>query len=337
MAGGDRARGVGSTDAPVVAFFDVPRVHSQLLSRAGKIVGAVVVEWYDVKLSVAQPERIGSLVNRGWHRVVRGGSNPEGIDVLDRDWDVLVILDACRFDSYDDAQPFGNGVSKVRSKGTNTPQFLRSNFRFRTLHDTVYVSSNWWYLDLCDDIDSSVHDYVTVPHDAPHGYASYPATVTETALEAAETYPDKRLIVHYMQPHRPYLGAFGRERFGSLTDVDLNTVVRRADATPEEVRRAYRENLEMVLEGVADLVAGLDGRIVVTADHGELLGERQSPIPVRQYGHPEGVYVDALVEVPWHVVQETPRRETTADEPVGDPAVGDEVAEQLTHLGYRGG
>jgi len=36
---------------------------------------------------------------------------------------------------------------------------------------------------------------------------------------------------------------------------------------------AYRENLKWVLGNIADLVTTIDGAVVITADHGELLGE----------------------------------------------------------------
>lgn len=38
--------------------------------------------------------------------------------------------------------------------------------------------------------------------------------MTETALEAAERFPHKRLVVHYMQPHYPFVP--------SETDFDKN-------------------------------------------------------------------------------------------------------------------
>jgi len=53
------------------------------------------------------------------------------------------------------------------------------------------------------------------------------------------------------------------------------------------VRNAYRENLELVLNYVKQLVAEIpSGKIIITADHGEWLGE-------------DGRYGHALMEVPW--------------------------------------
>ena len=63
----------------------------------------------------------------------------------------------------------------------------------------------------------------------------------------------------------------------------------------EKLRRAYEENLKLVLSYVNELVSYLrrEGLVVITADHGELLGERGL------FGHPERVRVPELVEVPW--------------------------------------
>ncbi|WP_227374919.1 hypothetical protein [Haladaptatus halobius] len=38
--------------------------------------------------------------------------------------------------------------------------------------------------------------------------------------------------------------------------------------------------------------------VVVSADHGEFLGERLFPTPVQIYGHSDGVYMEEFVKVP---------------------------------------
>ena len=51
------------------------------------------------------------------------------------------------------------------------------------------------------------------------------------------------------------------------------------------------------------LIESLDGKTVVTSDHGNLFGRRLWPIPLQKYGHPPGLRFPELIEVPWH---ETP-------------------------------
>lgn len=61
----------------------------------------------------------------------------------------------------------------------------------------------------------------------------------------------------------------------------------------EGLREIYKSNLEIALRYVTKLVRKLSGHIVVTADHGEFLGE------YGMYGHPPGRKLPELIEVPW--------------------------------------
>ncbi|QGA81061.1 hypothetical protein [Candidatus Nanohalobium constans] len=60
----------------------------------------------------------------------------------------------------------------------------------------------------------------------------------------------------------------------------------------EQVKQYYTEDLRLALEQVEKLVEQLEGKIIVTSDHGELLGEGG-------WGHSIGRKEKELVEVPW--------------------------------------
>ena len=62
------------------------------------------------------------------------------------------------------------------------------------------------------------------------------------------------------------------------------------------IKKAYAENLKFVLEYLKKLICNLQGKIVITADHGEAFGEKGV------LGHPYGVHIRELVEVPWFTV-----------------------------------
>jgi PHD/YefM family antitoxin component YafN of YafNO toxin-antitoxin module len=64
------------------------------------------------------------------------------VDILSEDWDVLAILDACRYDMFADTVELPGTLSKVRSKASATDQFLRKNLDGRDATDTVYVTGN---------------------------------------------------------------------------------------------------------------------------------------------------------------------------------------------------
>ena len=59
------------------------------------------------------------------------------------------------------------------------------------------------------------------------------------------------------------------------------------------------DNLDFVLKFVEELFEGTIGKFVITADHGNLVGERQGRVPTPQMScHPGGLYAPALVPVP---------------------------------------
>ncbi|PTD94343.1 hypothetical protein C9439_03355 [archaeon SCG-AAA382B04] len=64
-----------------------------------------------------------------------------------------------------------------------------------------------------------------------------------------------------------------------------------------EIKKHYRHNLEIVLESVENLVREVDGKIIITADHGEGFGRDDL------WGHPRGKNYDFLRTVPWLVIE----------------------------------
>ena len=86
---------------------------------------------------------------------------------------------------------------------------------------------------------------------------------------------------------------------------------------------------------VRRLLGGFEGRAVVTSDHGTALGERVGPVPVREWGHPWGVYAEPLVTVPWLVREGSQRRDVVASQPHEESVYDEDLArERLRALGY---
>lgn len=287
--------------------------------------------------ALRDPALVGLALNRTYYELTSDTTyNPSGTDIFaDEDWDNLILLDACRHDVYRDLTPFEGSVDVRESRGSTSHQFVRGNFSDSQLHDVVYVSGNRWYLHLQDELNCELHHYYDVDRDMADGFVPSPAAVTEAALDHHETYPNKRLLVHYMQPHYPYLGDDN-----DTLDLNRNGVreaVRSSSASWAEVRESYRANLRYVLESVERLVDGLEGKTVISSDHGEMLGDRLSPVPVRWVGHPSGIYQDELLQVPWQVVSEGPRRKIRSDPPTSDERTVSEatVEQTLQDLGYK--
>jgi hypothetical protein len=293
----------------------------------------------DLRTALDNPRWFAREANRIYtHQLARSDHNTEGVDVFDADWDNLIILDACRYDEFERvADRLPGKLEKRRSRGATSSEFVRGNFTGRKLHDVVYVSANVYYPYLRDEIDSEVHAFVGLhtpdKRDAGDGLTTHPETVTRHAIEAVERYENKRLVVHYLQPHHPYIGPYGSERFETARG--LIDTVKKNDPTREELLKAYRENLDIVLDEVETLFETIPGKTVVTADHGEMFGERMRPIPVTDYGHHAGVYIDELLDVPWHVYESGERREIRSDPPVDDVDFDrSELREHLRDMGY---
>ncbi|WP_115879994.1 sulfatase-like hydrolase/transferase [Haloferax sp. Atlit-12N] len=276
-------------------------------------------------------------LNKRYNSWSIGDENPTGINIFEEDWDNLVILDACRFDALQKMIDLEGSLESKTSKGTSTPQFLRTNFTRERLHDTVYVTANGWIIRLWDELNTELHQInCLVDNDdlGEKGGGISPKRVTDEALETAERYPNKRLVIHYVQPHKPYLGDFGRRKFGHAQK-NLQAIMSNRGISDDDLWRAYNENLELVLEYVSELVSELNGRTVITSDHGELLGERTSPIPVKSYGHPTKLYHDSLTRVPWFVCESNSRKDITGSPPEEMAEVDEEeLNERLKDLGY---
>ncbi len=271
----------------------------------------------------------------------------KGTRIMSEDWDNLLILDACRYDMFADRIGLDGELESRISLGSSSEEFLERNFTSGTFHDTVYVNANPYIPRLNLDEDT-FHAVIDCLGDWDTELQTVtPETVARAAADAHETYPDKRLIVHFMQPHTPFIGELGRNMAGGGWTMDLDVEEEpgiwkhlrdgTADLDVATVWEAYLENLDVVLEEVADLLETLKGKSVITADHGNLVGERLSPIPSRRkYGHPYGVHAEELVKVPWFVVEGDGRREVRPEPPVEQESVDEEtVDERLEALGYR--
>lgn len=302
--------------------------------------------------AVANPRLFVRGINRLFHR--HGGlrsENTAGIDIFGEDWDNLVILDACRYDMFESTSQLEGTLSHRISKGSSTVEWLKANFDGRNLRDTVYVTSNPQLEENRDRWDIQLHETINVWLN--QGWDSKTGTVladtmTEAVIDAHEQFPHKRIVAHYMQPHYPFVPAetdFDKDHLhlmdgegGVSSDENVwnQKFKGELDTSREELWSIYMENLEYVLEHIEKLLDEVSGKTVITADHGNYVGERASPIPIREWGHPRGLYDEPLVRVPWLEYERGKRRKIRADESKSrDDIESETVSDRLQALGYR--
>jgi hypothetical protein len=280
----------------------------------------------------------------------------DGTYILDEQWDNLVILDACRYDAFRKLNRIVGKLESRISRGSCTVEFLRENFtkypRQAALREIVYVTANPYVNLHLGDRFHRIYpvwdhgwndDLSTVP----------PEHVVEEALKARMEHPNKRLIVHFMQPHFPSLigrfpaetgieglrsHALGKSTYAEMTVEDL---LEEGKLTREEVWSSYKDNLSIVLSHVEELTRRMPGITVITSDHGDLFGERLGFLyPFREYGHKCELHVRQLILVPWLILRNdtrvVPRTEPRGLEKSTYSREEDEkIKDRLRRLGYE--
>lgn len=273
------------------------------------------------------------------------------------DWDTLLLLDGCRYDLFEERCNLDGHLESRISQGSDSHEFIAANFTGRELHDTVYVTSNPYVSSVDEGTFHAIENVLTVGWDDELRVVP-PWTMREAVVDAHERYPDKRIIGHFMQPHFPFIGEIGQQyAHGGTPDRDVDSYYHevisegeddndisvwyklqfKLDGVTEDwVREAYAENLDLVLDEVEQLLDDIEGKVVLSADHGNLIGDWIGPIPCRGYGHPRHLHVQPLVKVPWFVIENGPRRDVQADPPLDVEEMDEEVLEdRLSALGYR--
>jgi hypothetical protein len=175
-----------------------------------------------------------------------------GINVMDEDWDFLIILDACRYGAFKQVIDIDADLKSVISKGSHSIEFCKKHFKDKQYYDTVYITTNGYGARIGEgvlhdliftDISSESAD-IDVLHSSNDGMAL--STVYQAGLDAVNKYSNKRIIIHFMQPHDPYFGKKA-EVIRSRLESDGLTVISR---NPEKLKKYDTDD-----EGVVSTLA----------------------------------------------------------------------------------
>ncbi|KDE58086.1 hypothetical protein EL22_07220 [Halostagnicola sp. A56] len=290
------------------------------------------------QVAFSNPELVAMKMLKYYRHHIR---NKEYTYVMEEDWDTLVILDGCRYDLFEETDSIFGKLSARISAGSCTRVWLDKNFP-DTYPDTVLMSAN---------PQTQMHEVEAKFHHCERLYESCwdddlrtvpPAPAVDRVLEIAEEYPEKRLLVHLVQPHFPFIGETGQQiqqrgftdegRQGKKTDgggeLHVWEQLKRGAVDKDTVWAAYRENLELALSEVSRIIEEVEGKTVLTSDHGNAAGEW------RTYGHPCGRYHPSIVTVPWSESEFDSRRTVTEGKMTMDQATTNDVTQRLEDLGY---
>ncbi|WP_136601222.1 alkaline phosphatase family protein [Salinigranum halophilum] len=292
-----------------------------------------------------------------YHKLLQQGSrvSSPGRSIYEADWEVLVVLDACRYDLFaaavsspaTDFEFIDRGsLTATRSVESATRLWMRRTFgpAVEGVEQTHYVVGNpWSSQELDESWFASLDPVWQDAWDGDHGTLR-PETVTDRALAASREVDfdaGERLLVHYMQPHCPFIDSpdiatpKAVDGFTDADERDIWTRLQTAEVSLESVWNGYRANLDLALVEVERLLSGIGSeQVVVTSDHGNAIGE------YGLYGHPESMPFDCLREVPWFETTAIDTGERASSERVRSEAASnvpteDDIEARLRALGYQ--
>lgn len=219
----------------------------------------------------------------------------------ERSWDWLVICDAGRYDWFEQLYSTYLAEASSPDRVTNGRIGYTADWMgamFPGSHDGLFVHGGQpIYSMQAGEWDEREH-FETVPAYSEFEWSEqYNTCPPDVVNGVVRRYIDghDRGVVRYLQPHPPFREMPERTKGRDTRMQSVANAVRAGELSLEKVAASYRDNYEWVLEeGVADLVPDLDGTVVVTADHGECLGDCHQWFHGRAHD-PH----DHLVTVPW--------------------------------------
>lgn len=232
------------------------------------------------------------------------------IDILKAEWDILVILDGCRYDVFEqvylDQLNTGGKLKKAKTFSSGTQEWMCNNFYNKDCSNIIYLDPIIMFNVFIPD-DTFFKTIMVWDTDWDYDYGTIlPSKMTDVALEQIRQHPKKQFIIHYHQPHPPYLlKEYLRIDKINTPSTIMNNVngnrfsffyqgcmrkffgysrtwkwLMRLGVEPcdyygkiykkyghDGLVRGYRKNLELVLYEINRLIDVCDGKIVVTSDH----------------------------------------------------------------------
>lgn len=304
--------------------------------------------------------RLPATALNGFHTI--------GTNVFDKDWDVLILLDTCRVDALREVKSeyeFIGDVGSIWSVGGSSAEWIARTFDKHHLNEikkTAYLSANThlegvldikWQdtnekystykaLRLMPTVDINdlgkieyLFNYEPWGEDGPLGHKqgmTPPRYVTDRAIQVNREDDYERLILHYFQPHSPWVAnALKSDRelkkheddwWGYLTET----------GDVETVWKSYIDDLRYVLDDIELLLENLDAdKVAISADHGEAFGEYGI------LGHKIGSLHPKIRKVPWTVTssEDTHSYTPTIEEAETSDLSRDDLDQQLEALGYK--
>lgn len=297
---------------------------------------------------------------------------PWGENILDKDWDLLVVLDTCRVDALEEAKRSGNfmcldstQIESYYSIGGSTLEWTAQTFRepYReSVSDVDYIAGNILVEEVLEgrrtpeSVDaaawsptkwntlpkSSFNKFVSVgglrgmtgPSEG-HQDRPHPSAqlVTDLAIEHGRENNPNQLVAHYIQPHYPYYSAIESSEREELTNWEVFPF--------NKLRFGEVSKRDVWDRYLAELYSGLKAVDTLLrnydADRVAITSDHgeafgEKYLGVRGYKHRVGMIHPKVRQVPWATTSATDTGERVPDVNVESSSQSRE--EMLESLGY---
>lgn len=273
-------------------------------------------------------------------------SKRTGENFYERDWDILIILDAARYDivsEISDDYDYIDTVDKIRSRGSHSSEWCYNTFvtdyeRYdEDIRNTHYITGNViasLVLNGASDTDflddgSYVEEAASqeYEHERIDRLGSYqpawkdsldmecehipPQLITARLMDSLPNRGDNdKYMLHYMQPHEPFVEANSdrMDRWpNSKEDISMFNM---SDSDYDQLMQNYKDNHRYIFDHLRVIMNQIDNDldVAISADHGNITNKVLG-VPYT-FGHPNYVFFSKqLRDVPWIEVDQSKSRD----------------------------
>lgn len=299
-----------------------------------------------------------------------------GENIYNREWDILIILDAAQYEVIKDLSEDFNYIESVRrlkSRGSHSSEWCYNTFvkdwdEYESdIQDTNYITGNvisslilngasdMEFLDDKSYIEEAMNQ--NDEHERIRRLNSYhpvwkgslnlddefipPDLLTNRFIDYQSEITDKdRTILHYMQPHTPFVNADSELTRVWPNNSDKVSMFNMDEEVYQDLLTNYRQNHRYILNHLQTLLENIsdDKDVVISADHGNITN-RLFGVPYT-LGHPNYIFFSRnLRHVPWVEVDQSEADASNVE--LKDIRYDDEeydneqVMDRLESLGYK--
>lgn len=258
-----------------------------------------------------------------------------GTGIYERDWDVLLVIDGCRYDLFKEVASEYSYIEShepVLSAGGSSKMWMRNNFsdsQREYVKNTIYITGNPFSADeLTPEMFAELDEVWKYAWDDSELQTVKARPITDRVIEHGRTRTSEKIVAHFMQPHASFVPNPELSDYTDDYERSIWRAIMRKRIDKETVWEAYRDNLRYVLDDIGLLLENLEAeKVVITSDHGNAIGEWGF------WGH-NGAPTKAVREVPWAICNAEDFEEYSPEISPNNQDSVSSVNDRLAQLGY---